>query len=229
MMKKFLTSLKHRPACFWALFFLSFGLITAAFFASPFFYLETRYYLNNLSQSKPEEISGFGRILKKIEEESGFAAIIRKSDLSLLEPIEPDFGLVIPKIQVNARVVANVPEDDKNAYQAALKKGVAHAAGSVLPGEEGTIYLFGHSTDYIFNVSRFNALFYLLNKLEAGDRLSLFYQAKRFEYEVAEKKVLNPNQLDEVNLTFDQNQLILQTCWPPGTTWKRLLVFAKPV
>lgn len=38
--------------------------------------------------------------------------------------------------------------------------------------------------------------------------------------------------LDTISNNFEaqngEETLILQTCWPPGTTWKRLLVFAKP-
>ena len=37
---------------------------------------------------------------------------------------------------------------------------------------------------------------------------------------------------DEVSLLTQAQesgeQLVLQTCWPPGTTWKRLIVIAKP-
>ena len=35
--------------------------------------------------------------------------------------------------------------------------------------------------------------------------------------------------LSIVKDTHDQDVLILQTCYPPGTTWQRLLVLAEPI
>jgi LPXTG-site transpeptidase (sortase) family protein len=205
------------------------GLAVALILVSPILFMEARYGLSQLARKKPEEVSGFGKIIKSIEEETGFAKVIRETDLALLKPADPNFSVVISKIQVNSRVFANIPTDDKKVWEPILQKGVAHAKGSFLPGEQKTVYLFGHSTDYIWNVRRFNAVFYLLKELEEGDRVSVFYQGVRFEYEVMERKVVNADQLEEINKDLEQDRLILQTCWPPGTTWRRLLVFAKPV
>ena len=205
------------------------GLGALLFFVSPYLYLEGKYYLSQIVRKKEAEVSGFGKILKSIEEESGFAAIIRESDLMLLNPVDPEFSVVIPKISVNSAVFANIPVDDEDVWGPVLQKGVAHAKGSYFPDQEGTVYLFGHSTDYIWNVNRFNAVFYLLKEMEAGDRVAVFYKEDRYEYEVTENKIVKTDQLEEINRDFATSRLILQTCWPPGTTWKRLLVFAKPV
>ena len=196
---------------------------------SPFILMEARYRLRQLAKVEEEEVSGFGQILKQIQEGSGFAEIIRDSDLAFLEPVDPEFSVVIPKIGVNTKVIPNVSVEDKKEYQAALKKGAAHAIGSYLPSERGTVLIFGHSTDYIWNVARFNAVFYLLKELAVGDRVSIFYQGSRYEYEVSDRKTVGPNEVEDINKDLSQDRLILQTCWPPGTTWKRLLVIAKPV
>ncbi|MDZ4229320.1 MAG: sortase, partial [Patescibacteria group bacterium] len=115
-------------------------------------------------------------------------------------------------------------------YQEVLRQegGVAHAAGSAVPNEDGVVYIFGHSTDSNFNVARFNAVFYLLRKLEADDLVIVYYQGKDYRYRVKYKKVVNPDDLSDITDVSSPRRLVLQTCWPPGTTWKRLLVVAEP-
>jgi len=45
---------------------------------------------------------------------------------------------------------------------------------------KGTIFLFAHSTDAPWNIIRYNAVFYLLRELDAGDGIIVFFLGKRF-------------------------------------------------
>ncbi|MFQ5452177.1 MAG: sortase, partial [Candidatus Paceibacterota bacterium] len=90
------------------------------------------------------------------------------------------------------------------------------------------IYLFSHSTDYFYNVTRYNAIFYLLYKLEPGDEINLFYKGARYKYLVDELKIVNPSEVGYLTEKSGREELVLQTCWPLGTTFQRLLVFARP-
>jgi LPXTG-site transpeptidase (sortase) family protein len=79
-------------------------------------------------------------------------------------------------------------------------------------------------------VGRYNALFYLLKDLTIGDKVIVYFQDVRYNYTVVDTKIVDPT---DVSYLVDAQKspdetLIMQTCWPPGTTWKRLLVFAKP-
>ena len=123
-----------------------------------------------------------------------------------------------------------VPFDTEKArtYLDALNKGVAHALGTSLPGENGHIFLFAHSTDYFWNVGSYNAIFYLLQKLEKGDQVNIFYRGVRYVYYVTGSTVVDPSQVEYLTRKSNKEFLTLQTCWPPGTTLKRLLVFASP-
>jgi sortase A len=112
---------------------------------------------------------------------------------------------------------------------AALQKGVAHAKGTAFPGEGGHIFMFAHSTDYVWNVGTYNAVFYLLYKLEVGDEVNLFYKGTRYVYKVTGKQIVDPSQVEYLTRKTPNELLTLQTCWPPGTTLKRMLVFAEPV
>lgn len=160
-----------------------------------------------------------------------FGSLLGRNDpnIRVLVPKDPNFSIIVEKIGADAPVIANVDASNKTVYEAALKKGVAHALGTAFPGQAGVSYLFAHSTDTIFNVPRFNAVFYLLKELERGDRIVIFFDGKRFDYTVIERKITEPADVSYFTLKTDEQILVLQTCYPPGTTWKRLLVVAKPV
>ena len=134
-----------------------------------------------------------------------------------------------PAIGANAKIVANVNSADSTDYLAALKKGVAHAAGSAYPGENGHIFLFAHSTDYFWNVGNYNAVFYLLYKVKQNDEVNLFYKDRRYTYKVTGSKIVDPSEVEYLTRKSPDELVTLQTCWPPGTTLKRLLIFAKRV
>ncbi|MFZ2206938.1 MAG: sortase [Microgenomates group bacterium] len=147
----------------------------------------------------------------------------------VLVPEDPNFSIVIPKIGANARVITGVDTANERAYSEALKKGVAQALGTAFPGEGGHVFLFAHSTDYWWNVSSYNAIFYLLGKLVVGDDINIFYKGERYVYRVVGSKVVDPSEVEYITRKTNTEFLTLQTCWPLGTTFKRLLIFATRV
>jgi len=159
-----------------------------------------------------------------------FGSLLGKTDpnLKVLVPKDPNFSIIVEKIGADAPVIANVDASNKQVYNQALKKGVAHALGTAFPGQAGVTYLFAHSTDTIFNVPRFNAVFYLLKDMEPGDKIVIFFAGKRYDYITTEKKITEPEDVSYFTLKTQEQILVLQTCYPPGTTWKRMLVIAKP-
>ncbi len=144
-----------------------------------------------------------------------------------ISPLDPNFDVIIPKLGANAKVIANVDPGNAEDYLEALKHGVAHAAGTVMPGETGNSVLFAHSVGNFWEVNRWNAVFYLLRELEPGDEVDVFFQGKRIIYEVYDKRIVDPSDVKYLDPQANFAKLTLQTCWPPGTTLKRLLVFAR--
>lgn len=142
-------------------------------------------------------------------------------------PVSTDFGIVIEKINANAKVVPNVNPADERVYTQALTQGVAHALGANFPGEKGNIYLFSHSTDAPWNIVRYNAVFYLLRELEKGDKVVMFYNGRRYDYVIYDKVIAEPNDVSFLTNKYDKSVLTLQTCDPPGTLLKRLIVRAQ--
>ena len=143
-------------------------------------------------------------------------------------PESTDFGIVIPKINANAKIFPNVDPYNSKEFLPVLKKGVAHAKGTFFPGGGKNIYLFAHSTDAFFNAGRYNAVFYLIGKLEKGDEIDIFYRGKLFKYSVFEKKVVPPGAVKYLE-PVKEEILTLQTCYPPGTTLERLIVRAQKI
>ena len=137
-------------------------------------------------------------------------------------------AIVIPKIHAWAPIIKNVDAWNKDEYAEKLKMGVAHAKGTPLPGEKGVSLLFAHSSDFPWNITRNNIAFFKLNQLKKGDNLFVFENGKRKEFVVEKTEEVYPKEIEFLN---DKNNtyLVLQTCTPIGTDWKRLLVFAKPI
>ncbi|MCJ7827697.1 sortase [Patescibacteria group bacterium] len=157
------------------------------------------------------------------DQEEGFT----QEERAELTPAFFEFGLLIPKIEVNARVFPHIDSTNKSEYIPVFKKGVAHAKGTSLPDEPGPVFIFAHSADNVFDIGQYNAVFFLLNALAEGDEVIVYFKGEKYSYLVDKKVITNPMGVSAAVAEESGDLLILQTCWPPGTTLKRLLVFAK--
>jgi LPXTG-site transpeptidase (sortase) family protein len=143
------------------------------------------------------------------------------------KPLSTDFGIVIPKIQANAKIVANVDPYEMSVYSKALENGIAHALGSALPGVNGNTFMFAHSGRNFYDSRGQNVQFYLLDKLTVGDKIMVFYSGKIYLYSVFNLNKVEP---DDISYLQDQSQpqniLTLMSCWPAGVNYKRQIVQA---
>lgn len=135
-------------------------------------------------------------------------------------------GITIPSLFIDEPVIYNVDPNDSTKYQEALKHGIAHASGTAFPGSGKMGYYFAHSSTPTF-VRQFNAVFYLLHKLNINDEIYIFHDGKRTDYTVYAKQIVDPHDTAFLRYENPVETVVLQTCWPPGTTSERLLVFAK--
>ncbi len=130
-------------------------------------------------------------------------------------------SIVIGKLNIEAPLVlAN--GTSQNELNSALNQGVIFYPGSALPGQNGEVFLSGHSSVYPWNKTPYGQVFTLLDKLEAGDTVSLIYNHRQYDYLITNKEILPPNQV-KISATSEP-RLTLFTCWPIGTSFKRLLV-----
>ncbi len=214
-------------------FAIQVGLITLALIIEPVTGQELHYRWDNLLNrhyTVPRVVtstSPAGQPLTPTDSGPSSFGNLMLGGSTVIVPVSTDFGIVIPKIDANAKVIANVDPSDEQAYTAALAQGVAQAKGTAFPGQKGNIYLFSHSTDAPWNVVRYNAIFYLLDKLEPGDEIIMFYKGRRYDYTVFDKRIVDPADTEYLTNSYDESVLTLQTCDPPGTLLHRLIVRAK--
>ncbi len=143
-------------------------------------------------------------------------------------PADAGFSIIVPKIGGNAPVIENIDPYNEHEYRNALENGVAHANGSVVPGEKGNTFLFAHSSDNFYTANHYNTVFYLLHKLENGDQFFIVHDNRVYKYIVSGTQEVAPEAVEYLETKSNDTQTAtLMTCWPPGTTSSRLLVFGE--
>lgn len=215
----------------------NFLVISSVFFIVKTFYnpivTEIRYFIDNdileVRYKLLDPHGGVNELANQNEPStsSQLASFLGVKNRQIITPIDPDYSIVVPKIAANARIIRNVDTSNESNYLEALKLGVAHAKGTNFPGKGGNIFLFAHSTNYVWDIGDYNAVFYLLHKLDSGDEIHVLFEGVKHTYVVSDKKVVAPDDVKYLTEATSEETLTLQTCWPPGTTFQRLLVFAK--
>lgn len=196
------------------------GIIFLVIAYGPLAYDEVWYWLSTL---KDQEISlnNEGGV-----QDSVFARLLTSKPINL-SPVNTDFSIVIEKIGVNAPINADITVTNKDAYNNALKTGVAHASVSEYPSTNpGNVYLFAHSAVDFWNLGKYAKVFNLLRKLEIGDKIHIFYEGSDYVYEVVNEEIYKGWDTYPLTRSTLEPVLTLQTCDPPGTTLNRLVVTA---
>ena len=120
--------------------------------------------------------------------------------------------LEIDRIDLNAVVVHGTSD-------ASLRKAPGHYAGTVMPGQLGSVGIAGHRTSY-------GAPFRHVDRLKQGDRIHLTMPYGRFTYRVQGQKIVSPEQSD-VFQRVSYQRLVLSACHPLYSASQRILVFAR--
>ncbi len=141
--------------------------------------------------------------------------------------VAPGSVVIVPKISVNAPIQFP-PTLDESQIQLSLRDGVAHYAGTALPGQQGNVVLFGHSSNDWWEPGNYKFVFALLDRLAAGDTVQINYESRKYVYQVTNSVVVAPTDFSVIQATPEPT-LTLITCTPPGTSWKRLVVHAKQI
>ena len=164
---------------------------------------------------------------------------ISQEDASVLgesEEIKPrlvweKFYLSVPSIGLEKVIVTTDVESDlKETYLPILKSSIAHYKGTAYPGEEGNVFLYGHSVlPEFFNSQDYLTIFSNLDKINLADEIFLYWGVDTFKYKVISKEIIDPNDLRILSEKTNEKILILMSCVPPGTYFKRLAVKAVQV
>lgn len=206
------------------------GLVSFVFMLGPLVQVEFNYRLDKIRGIKRTVAVRTQEVSVKpapAENQAGFGSV--QAEENSIVPVSTEYGIVIEKINANAKIIAGVNPGSEKDYTKALTTGVAEALGSTPPGQPGNLYLFSHSTDAPWNIVRYNAIFYLLRELDKGDSVVIFYKDKRYDYVVFDKTIAKPSDVSFLTDRYDSPVLTLQTCDPPGTLLNRLIIRAKLV
>lgn len=194
---------------FVAAFVLIFAVLNSRFLAA-----EVRYFLGMTPTISP--VISPAPTTSPIPEKT----TIKTSDSAIL---------TISKIGVSAPIVFGVSDNIKNIYDN-LSRGVVHYSPSSKPGEKGASIILGHSSDYPWKKNAYGSVFALLGKLAPGDRLQVQYDnGTVLTFKVKQSLIFAPfsndSRLEKIEGGTDSS-IVLISCWPVGTTYKRIAVEA---
>lgn len=132
------------------------------------------------------------------------------------EEIIPDENtLVIPRIKLQQKVL------EGGGWL--IHKGVWHQSNTGAPDTGSNMVLSGHRFTY-----GGPAVFYHLDKVKTGDKIIVYWQKQKYQYEVKNIKEVPPTAAEVIAPT-DNHQLTIYTCTPLVTAKNRLVIQAEPI
>lgn len=162
-----------------------------------------------------------------------------------VEVDDPTFKIIIPKLKVEAPVVAGIesyrsidkdePEADfEERVQKALRSGTVHYPTTQFPGQSGmnfnsNVVVLGHSGGNTWAPGNYKHVFSKLKEVELNDLILVNYENKQYIYKVWDKKIVKPTQVEVLKPGNHNNTLTIITCDPPGTIQNRLVVSARQI
>lgn len=142
------------------------------------------------------------------------------------EQISGQYSLSIEKINLSAPIILNVDGSNKETYMRALEDGVAHLKSTALPGTNGNLVIFGHSSYFVDKPGNYKKIFAGLNELQVNDKIKIKSEGKIYTYNVNNKSIVKPTDISVVSQNLSKKELTLITCWPINSTEKRLIIKA---
>jgi LPXTG-site transpeptidase (sortase) family protein len=132
--------------------------------------------------------------------------------------------IIINSIGVNAPVIFE-NQNSENQFLLDLRSGVVHYPQTALPGQEGNVAIFGHSSGVWWEIGNYKFVFTLLDKVKVGDKVFIDYDGTRYIYRVYGTEVVPPTDLSVLDQAGG-HMLTLITCTPVGTSTNRLIIHA---
>ncbi len=118
--------------------------------------------------------------------------------------------VTIPAIGVDADVY-NPSSTSTDILDEFLQKGAVHYPGSGLPGGQGNVFIFGHSTGLAVVHNQAYKTFSGLQKLKAGDEITLYSASNAYIYKVLDVQMKSAADALVVFNT-KSNMLTISTC-----------------
>ena len=225
---KFLISEKNKKLVFFFFFLFIFSFLALNW--KDVYWVFSWKFWSGFLEEKLEKISPtkkISSILELLEEIEKYPFSTEQTPNKI--PEKKEGWLEIPKIQLKVPIVFPEKDASFSEFQKFLDEGVLHFPQSALPGQNGQTIILGHSAPPGWPKIKYQWAFSRLNELNLGDNFLVYFNNKKYSYEVKDKLFLIKGQNIPENLTSFQNLVILITCWPPGKDYKRLLIIGELV
>lgn len=136
--------------------------------------------------------------------------------------------LDIPRLNIKVPLIWG---QDPASIDQDLENGVVHYPGTAMPGEIGTSYISGHSSNYVWAKGSYNRIFATIDKLQKYDSFSITAtdaSGKQvvFHYVVDGTGIFAADDQQQF-ANIGKSSVALSTCWPIGTAAKRYVVFGQ--
>lgn len=133
--------------------------------------------------------------------------------------------IVIPIIGIDAPIVT-AENRSFDTLNTALRRGVVHYPGSAGPGEQGNMFLFGHSSALPIVHNKAYTAFNRLSELKIGEIIRIQSGKQEYWYRV---RAVAVRQADDssIDLGAEQRVLTLSTCNVIGAKEDRFVVEAE--
>ena len=150
--------------------------------------------------------------------------------------LPPGNRLIIPDLNINAPLIdteeSGVIDFSKENFDEELTKGVVKYPTTPTPGNKGNTLIFGHTSSEWWKKNEYGVIFRNIPKLKAGQKFYVIWNGKKTAYEMVERKVVRPKDVENYYHEFsDKNEsyLTLMGCYPIWTADKRMMVVAKKI
>ncbi len=170
-------------------------------------------FINKASQAFAKISSKIVPPKKKINNASNIKPAEKKGKANNISKAKQN-RLIISKIGVNIPIVEN--KDEKIG----LNKGAWRVSDSSTPDKGGNTVLTGHRFKYL---PPSNLTFYLFNKLEKDDIVSVLWNGKTYYYRIKESRIVPATEVSVMKDTKD-SILTMFTCDPVYSTKNRLVI-----
>jgi len=141
-------------------------------------------------------------------------------------PTDPE-RIIVDAIGVDV-VIENPGSTNVSVLDVALQSGAVRYPGSARLGEDGNIFLFGHSTGLRVVRNEAYKAFNGLKKLEAGDVIRLQAGTMEYHYEVEQIRLVDANEAwVDLSVAKGVRHLTLSTCNTFGEVQERYVVDAR--
>ena len=124
--------------------------------------------------------------------------------------------LIIPKIGVQIPII-------EGADESALEQGAWRLPQTSTPDQGANTVLTAHRYKYR---PPHKETFYLLNKLAEGDSFTVYWQEKKYDYQITSSIIVNPDAIEVLNPTPEPTVTLI-TCTPLFSTKQRLVISGK--